>query len=116
MVFPSNTVDGPDSSTVMPQTGSRCSGGVFSELSIDLMPNGAVVTRCQTAPVRRKPGERQGHDTSRAMFALTGGELAMVSFLFALVWGAGLLPRLGERLGERFGGASGQGRGSSDGG
>jgi hypothetical protein len=50
------------------------------------------------------------------MFALTGGELAMVSFLFALVWGAGLLPRLGERLGERFGGAPGPGRGKSDGG
>jgi hypothetical protein len=37
------------------------------------------------------------------MFALTGGEVALVAFLFALVWGAGLLPRLGERLGERFG-------------
>jgi hypothetical protein len=36
------------------------------------------------------------------MFALTGGELAMVVFLFALAWGAGLLPRLGERLGARF--------------
>jgi hypothetical protein len=36
------------------------------------------------------------------MFALTGGEIAMVAFLFALVWGAGLLPRLGERLGERL--------------
>ncbi len=36
------------------------------------------------------------------MFGLTGGELAMVLFLFALAWGAGLLPRLGERLGERF--------------
>jgi len=38
----------------------------------------------------------------RGMFALTGGELAMVLFLFALAWGAGLLPRLGEKLGERF--------------
>jgi hypothetical protein len=37
------------------------------------------------------------------MFALTRGEIAMVAFLFALVWGAGLLPRLGERLGERWG-------------
>jgi hypothetical protein len=36
------------------------------------------------------------------MFALTTGEIAMVVFLFALAWGAGLLPRLGERLGERF--------------
>jgi Sec-independent protein translocase protein TatA len=33
------------------------------------------------------------------MFALTRGELEMVLFLFALVWGAGLLPRLGEHLG-----------------
>jgi hypothetical protein len=37
-----------------------------------------------------------------AVFALTGGEIALIAFLFALVWGAGLLPRLGERLGERF--------------
>jgi hypothetical protein len=36
------------------------------------------------------------------MFALTGGELAMVLFLFALVWGAVLLPRLGERLALRL--------------
>jgi hypothetical protein len=36
------------------------------------------------------------------MFSLTHGELAMVAFLFALVWGAGLLPRLGEWLGERW--------------
>ncbi len=36
------------------------------------------------------------------MFALTHGELAMVLFLFALVWSAGLLPRLGESLGARF--------------
>ena len=36
------------------------------------------------------------------MFALTHGELAMVLFLFALVWGAGLLPRLGECLGARL--------------
>jgi|GEM_PF-2568017 len=37
-----------------------------------------------------------------AMFALTRGELAMVVFLFALIWGAGLLPRWGERLGARL--------------
>jgi Sec-independent protein translocase protein TatA len=36
------------------------------------------------------------------MFSLTGGELAMVVFLFALAWGAGLLPRLGEALGARL--------------
>jgi hypothetical protein len=41
------------------------------------------------------------------MFALTHGELAMVLFLFALVWGAGLLPRLGGRLGVRFARARG---------
>jgi hypothetical protein len=49
------------------------------------------------------------------MFALTGGEIAMVAFLFALVWGAGVLPRLGERLGERFARAS-RSRGKRDGG
>jgi Sec-independent protein translocase protein TatA len=38
------------------------------------------------------------------MFALTRGELAMIVFLFALVWGAGWLPRVGERLGERLAG------------
>jgi Sec-independent protein translocase protein TatA len=32
------------------------------------------------------------------MFALSRGELAMVLFIFALVWGAGALPRLGERV------------------
>jgi hypothetical protein len=37
-----------------------------------------------------------------AMFALTHGELAIVTFLFALVWGAGLLPRLGERIAARL--------------
>jgi len=36
------------------------------------------------------------------MFGLTRGELAMVVFLFALVWGAGLLPRLAEHIGTRF--------------
>ncbi len=35
------------------------------------------------------------------MFALSYGELAMVLFIFGLVWGAGLLPRLGERLAVR---------------
>jgi Sec-independent protein translocase protein TatA len=47
------------------------------------------------------------------MFALTSGELALVAFVFALVWGAGLLPGLGERLGERF---AKRGRGPGDGG
>jgi Sec-independent protein translocase protein TatA len=36
------------------------------------------------------------------MFALSRGELVLVAFIFALVWGAGVLPRLGERLGARF--------------
>jgi Sec-independent protein translocase protein TatA len=36
------------------------------------------------------------------MFALSGGELAMVALIFALVWGSGVLPRVGERLGARF--------------
>jgi Sec-independent protein translocase protein TatA len=36
------------------------------------------------------------------MFALTGGELAMVVFIFALVWGAGALPRFGARVAERL--------------
>ncbi|MDP9151686.1 MAG: twin-arginine translocase TatA/TatE family subunit [Myxococcota bacterium] len=34
------------------------------------------------------------------MFELTLGELALVIFLFVLTWGAGRVPRLGERLGE----------------
>jgi len=38
------------------------------------------------------------------MFDLTRGEVAMIVFLFALVWGAGWVPRVGERLGERFAG------------
>lgn len=44
---------------------------------------------------------------------MTSGEVALVAFLFALVWGAGLLPRVGERLGERF---ARRGRGPVDGG
>jgi Sec-independent protein translocase protein TatA len=36
------------------------------------------------------------------MFAVTHGELAIVLFIFALVWSAGLLPRLGERVAERL--------------
>ena len=36
------------------------------------------------------------------MFAVSRGELVLVAFIFALVWGAGVLPRLGERLGARF--------------
>jgi hypothetical protein len=36
------------------------------------------------------------------MFALSRGELAMVLFIFLLIWSSGFLPRLGEKLGERF--------------
>jgi Sec-independent protein translocase protein TatA len=36
------------------------------------------------------------------MFAASRGELLLVVFIFALVWGAGVLPRFGERLGERM--------------
>jgi Sec-independent protein translocase protein TatA len=36
------------------------------------------------------------------MFALTRGEIAIVAFIFALVWGARFLPQLGERLGARL--------------
>jgi Sec-independent protein translocase protein TatA len=36
------------------------------------------------------------------MFAVSRGELVLVVFIFALVWSAGVLPRLGERLGSRF--------------
>ncbi len=32
------------------------------------------------------------------MFALSGGELAIVVFIFALVWGAVMLPRALERI------------------
>jgi Sec-independent protein translocase protein TatA len=36
------------------------------------------------------------------MFALTRGELAIATFIFALVWGARYLPRLGEQMGSRL--------------
>jgi hypothetical protein len=36
------------------------------------------------------------------MFALTPGELAMVLFLFVLVWGAVLVPKLGEHIAVRW--------------
>jgi Sec-independent protein translocase protein TatA len=36
------------------------------------------------------------------MFAASRGELLLVVFIFALVWGAGVLPRFGERLGLRM--------------
>jgi Sec-independent protein translocase protein TatA len=36
------------------------------------------------------------------MFALSRGEFVLVVFIFALVWGSGVLPRLGERLGARL--------------
>jgi hypothetical protein len=36
------------------------------------------------------------------MRSMTIGEAALVAFLFALVWGAGVLPRLGERIGAQL--------------
>jgi Sec-independent protein translocase protein TatA len=36
------------------------------------------------------------------MFAASRGEFLLVVFIFALVWGAGVLPRFGERLGLRM--------------
>jgi hypothetical protein len=48
------------------------------------------------------------------MFALSRGELAIVLFIFALVWSSGFLPRLGEKLGERL--ADKRGPGSREGG
>lgn len=45
------------------------------------------------------------------MFALSWGELAIVLFIFALVWSARVLPRLGERLGARFAGKRPRGGG-----
>ncbi len=34
------------------------------------------------------------------IFGMTHGEVALVVFIFALVYGAGHLPRLAERLGD----------------
>jgi Sec-independent protein translocase protein TatA len=34
------------------------------------------------------------------LFGMTRGEIGLVLFIFALVLGANILPRLGERLGE----------------
>ncbi len=34
------------------------------------------------------------------MFALSHGELAICVFIFLLVWGAGVLPKAGERLSQ----------------
>jgi Sec-independent protein translocase protein TatA len=36
------------------------------------------------------------------MFALSRGEFLLAAFIFALVWGAGALPRFGQRLGARL--------------
>jgi Sec-independent protein translocase protein TatA len=38
----------------------------------------------------------------RGMFVPSRGEVAIVAFIFLLVWGAGVLPRLGARVGERM--------------
>ena len=47
-------------------------------------------------------GSGRGHGKVTRMFAASRGELLLVVFIFALVWGAGVLPRFGERLGERM--------------
>lgn len=41
------------------------------------------------------------------VFGMTRGEIALVVFIFALIWGAQLLPRLGERVGAWLAGARG---------
>jgi Sec-independent protein translocase protein TatA len=33
------------------------------------------------------------------IFGMTRGEIGLVLFIFALIYGAGLLPRVGEKLG-----------------
>ena len=35
---------------------------------------------------------------------MTNGELGLVVFIFAIVWFAQLVPKIGARVGERFGG------------
>ena len=52
--------------------------------------------------IRAKAGTGRGHGKVARMFGVSRGELVLVAFIFALVWGAGMLPRLGERLGARF--------------
>jgi hypothetical protein len=37
------------------------------------------------------------------MFGMTRGEIALTLFIFALVYAAGLLPKIGDFLGKRFG-------------
>jgi len=48
------------------------------------------------------------------MFGATRGELLLVAFIFALVWSAGALPRLGESLGKKLASRAG-GPGRRDG-
>jgi Sec-independent protein translocase protein TatA len=47
------------------------------------------------------------------MFGLSHGELAIVTFIFVLVWGAGQLPRVAERIAADL--ASKRARGSGKG-
>ncbi len=46
----------------------------------------------------RAPPLSPRHGTNEGMFALTGGELSIVLFIFALVWGAAMLPHVLERV------------------
>jgi hypothetical protein len=65
--------------------------------------SGKVGSSDATRQRRDEAGTGRGHDKVFSMFAVSRGELVLVVFIFALVWGAGLLPRVGERLGARFG-------------
>jgi len=38
------------------------------------------------------------------LFGMTRGEIGLVLFIFALVYGAGFLRRAGDRVGDRLGG------------
>lgn len=37
------------------------------------------------------------------LFGMTRGEIGLAAFIFALIYLAGLLPRLGEQIGARLG-------------
>lgn len=41
-------------------------------------------------------------EESRMIFGMTHGELGLVAFIFALVYGAQVVPKVGERVGAWF--------------
>ena len=49
------------------------------------------------------------------MFVPTRGELAIVAFIFLLVWGAGVLPKLGAQFAEIVARRRGSHRGGDEG-